>query len=382
MLCTLKDPPERGKPKLLLAIQSLVFVCRFYFKPYSEKHLRLVGNGEKMKIKTHILVLFISCASACIADDYYDQLISLMRESSVGKGFQSYSAGLIDPQAEMCSLRFGMSMGEVVEKWGKPTGIEFTRRQAGEEQTLLYGASRCEFANNKLYEISFHNVDFEKAKLWNGVTFGVNPDEFAQACSNLNQKTKFGDAYFEVTDGTYLCPSFWHNKHTGEDQLMAVEIVNERVHAAARSLRLQDVYGRYKVIACFVEKDDGDEERTDDAELKDSYLIISRDSIAATSLLGRKSLLFGNRPGIDLSCSDDNVLVISIDGKEESHYFEPGAHVEINGKEAKVIRFDSTLPDGKFITLWLNNADANKSSEPILNTPVESANQQATEAEL
>lgn len=324
-----------------------------------------------MKIKQHIFLLCLSCASLCIADDYYDQLISMMSESSVSARFRSYSASLIDPQTEMCSLRFGMSMGEVVEKWGKPTGIEFRRFQAGEKQTLLFGASRCEFENNKLYKISFHNVDFEKTKLWNGVTFGVDPIEYSQACSNLNQTTKFTDAYFEVTDGIYLEPTFWDDNHAGKDRLIAIGIVNEQVQEDARSLRLRDVHGKYRIIACFVEKKSSDEDRIDDAKLKNSYLIISRDSISATSLLGQKSLLFGNRPRVDLLRSNDQEIAIIMDGEGEAHYFEPEEHVEIDGKEATVIRFDSTLPDGKLVTLWLNNTDANKSSEPILNTPVD-----------
>jgi hypothetical protein len=73
-----------------------------------------------------------------------------------------------------------MNMDEVVAIWGKPSGIHFDyghARRGKMNVTLHFGASRFEFVDDRLEEISIHNATLPKAAFEDGLGFDSSPEQ-------------------------------------------------------------------------------------------------------------------------------------------------------------------------------------------------------------
>ncbi|MDF7823731.1 DUF2059 domain-containing protein [Pontiellaceae bacterium B12227] len=301
-----------------------------------------------------------------VGNDYFNQLLTMISTTEDEMTCNAFKSSQIDPSGKMCGLTFGMSIDQVIAVWGKPTGLSFNTIHRLPEQVLHYRASSLHFKHNKLTELDFHNNNFPDVTIWEGLTFGMNPEQVAAACSNLTSETKGNRIYYDVADGVTMKPHFYQTSKEPEPLLISIELSrkNAETQSSPHRMRpesfktqsnpigLSNILGKHKIIAC-ITSNEGKDARIPDKELKNSTLNISTNQITAENLLGKKLIHIKDEPAIDSSISTDDFIVGYFNGNEDDMFFVQPEEIEINGKKKTAICFSCDLNDQSLINIWV-----------------------------
>ncbi len=106
---------------------------------------------------------------------------------------------LISIEQGATGLKFGDSLDDLVEMWGKPSGIYIHNHGAWQ---FYIDATYYQFIDNKLVSIGIHSATMPDAYMKNGLSFKSTLEEFKKLYPQAEEKRR--DTFTHYTENDYV----------------------------------------------------------------------------------------------------------------------------------------------------------------------------------